>query len=111
LLLDASGDREPPPTDAELPKQVPTNDCRWLTVAWDGAKPAAADMPLAPVTLLPTSATGVAHPYLWIAITCTDARSAGFVGVTVTLTVQFDDDEKPDPRADIECNPINAAGE
>jgi hypothetical protein len=111
LLLDAAGKREPPPTDAELPKQIPSADCRWLTVVWDGQKPSPQDMPEQPVTLLPTSATGVAHPYLWVGITSNDALSAGFAAVTVTLTVQFDDDEKPDPRADITCNPINAAGE
>jgi predicted phage baseplate assembly protein len=111
LLLDASGDREPVPTDAQLPKQVPTADCRWLTVAWDGKKPLGKDMPLAPVTLLPTSASGVAHPYLWVGIKCNAALDAGFVGVTVTLTVQLDDDEQPDPTAAVVCNPSTAAGE
>jgi hypothetical protein len=57
------------------------------------------------------SATGVAHPYLWAGIKCNDARDGGFAGVTVTLTVQLDDDEQPDPRADVLCNPIVAAGE
>jgi len=111
LRLDDAGGREPVPTDAQLPKQVPTADCRWLTVAWDGKKPSAKDMPLTPVTLLPVSASGVPHPYLWVGIKCNVARSAGFAGVTVTLTVQFDDDEQPDPRADILCAPPVAAGE
>jgi hypothetical protein len=111
LLLDDAGDREPVPSDAQLPKQVPTADCRWLTVVWDGQNPAGKDMPLAPVTLLPASASGVDHPYLWVGIKSNNARDAGFVGETVTLTVQFDDDEQPDPRADILCGPINAAGE
>jgi hypothetical protein len=111
LRLDDIGGREPAPTDAQLPKQVPTPDCRWLTVAWDGKKPAGKDMPLAPVVMLPTSATGVAHPYLWVGLKCNYDRDAGFAGVTVTLTVQFDDDEQPDPRADILCAPITAAGE
>jgi hypothetical protein len=111
LLLDASGSHEPPPSDAALPSQVPTADCRWLTVGWDGKKPAPSEMALAPVTMLPVSATGVAHPYLWLALRCDLARDAGFVGVTVTLTVQFDDDEQPDPRADGLCAPIEAAGE
>ena len=111
LRLDDSGGREPVPTDVQLPKQIPAADSIWLTVAWDGQKPAAKDMPLAPVTLLPTSASGVAHPYLWVGIKSNDARDAGFTGVTVTLTVQFDDDEQPDPRADVVCQPINAAGE
>jgi hypothetical protein len=111
LRLDGAGVREGVPTDAQLPKRVPTADCRWLTVVWDGKKPSAKDMPLAPVPLQPASASGVVHPYLWVGIKCNEARDAGFVGVTVTLTVQLDDDEQPDPRADILCNPINAAGE
>ncbi|HEX3864900.1 MAG TPA: putative baseplate assembly protein [Stellaceae bacterium] len=111
LRLDDTGGREAVPTDAQLPKQIPAADCRWLTVAWDGKKPAGKDMPLAPIVLLPTSASGVAHPYLWVGIKCNIARDAGIAGVGVTLTVQLDDDEQPDPRADILCAPIATAGE
>jgi hypothetical protein len=111
LLLDDSGGREPVPPDSQLPKRIPTADCRWLTVVWDGNKPSPKDMPLGPIPLLPTSVTGVAHPYLWVGIKCNDARDAGFEGVTVTLTIQFDDDEQPDLRADVLCQQINAAGE
>ena len=111
LRLDEAGGREPTPTDVQLPQQVPAADCRWLTVVWDGKKPAAKEMPLAPVALLRPSASDVAHPYLWVGIKCNDARDAGFAGVTVTLTVQLDDDEQPDPRADVMCNPITTAGE
>jgi hypothetical protein len=111
LRLDDAGAREPMPSDAELPKQTPAADSRWHTVAWDGKKPSGKEMPLAPVTLLPTSASGVAHPYLWVGIKSNDARDAGFAGVCVTVTVQFDDDEKPDPRADVLCQPIVAPGE
>jgi predicted phage baseplate assembly protein len=111
LRLDDFGGREAEPTDAQLPAKIPSADCRWLTVAWDGKKPTPKEMPLAPIVLLPTSTSGVAHPYLWIGIKSNVARDAGFAGVTITLTVQLDDDEQPDPRADILCAPINAAGE
>jgi predicted phage baseplate assembly protein len=111
LLLDDAGDRESPPTNAHLPKQAPTADCEWLTVAWDGKKPAPKDLPLMPVVLLPQSATGVAHPYLWVGIKSNDDLDAGFLGVTVTLTLQLDDDEMPDPSADVVCNPIVAPAE
>ena len=111
LRLLADGTREPDPTDAQLPPKIPASDCRWLSVAWDGKKPAAKDMPLAPVTLLPASPTGVDHPWLWVGLRANLARDAGFVGVTVTLCVQLDDDELPDARADISCAPIDAAGE
>jgi predicted phage baseplate assembly protein len=111
LLLDDAANREPVPSDAQLPKQVPAADCRWLTVAWDGKKPAAKDLPLMPITLLPPSASGVAHPYLWLGIKSNNDLDAGFLGVTVTLTLQLDDDEQPDPTADVLCNPITAPGE
>jgi predicted phage baseplate assembly protein len=111
LRLDDRGGREPAPTDAQLPKQMPAADSRWLSVMWDGKKPAGKEMPLTPIPLLPQSASGVAHPYLWVGIKCNNALDAGFAGVTVTLTVQFDDDERPDPHADILCAPIAAAGE
>src|SRR5262249_51371190 len=57
--LDDAGTHEPVPSDAELPKKTPAGDCRWLTVAWDGKKPTGKDMPVAPITLLPASASGV----------------------------------------------------
>jgi len=111
LRLDDSGNREPAPPDSQLPKQVPTPDCRWLTVVWDGKKPANKDLPVTPIPLLPVSATGAPHPYVWAGLKCNLDREAGFAGVSVTLTVQLDDDEQPDPRADILCQPVNAAGE
>ncbi len=111
LRLLSPGTREPDPTDAELPRQVPAADCRWLQVVWDGKKPIAKEMPLAPIVLEPVSATGVAQPYLWVGLRCNLLREAGFVGVTVTLTVQLDDDEQPDPHADVRCDPIDASGE
>jgi predicted phage baseplate assembly protein len=111
LRLDDAGNREPAPADALLPKQVPTRDCRWLTVVWDGKKPVPKEMPLAPVPLSPTPAAGERHRYLWVGLRGNLARDAGFAGVTVTLTIQFDDDEQPDPRAEVRCDPIVAAGE
>ena len=111
LRLLAPGLREPDPTDAELPRQIPAADSRWLQVVWDGKKPVAKEMPLAPVVLEPVSATGVAHPWLWVGLRCNLLRDAGFVGVTVTLTIQLDDNEQPDLRADVRCDPVNAAGE
>jgi hypothetical protein len=111
LRLDDAGSRESPPTDAELPKAVPTADCRWLAMAWDGKKPAGKDLPLAPVFLRPAFAIHSPHPYLWAGLKCNTARSGGFAGVTVTLTVQLDDDEQSDARADILCEPLVAPGE
>src|SRR5262245_4819210 len=109
--LDDGGAREPDPTDAELPPPGPQSDCRWLTVGWDGVKPKAKDMPTAPIPLDPPSRFGVPHPYLWIGLDFNDARDAGFLGVQVTLNVQLDDDERPDPRATVACAPLVAPGE
>src|SRR5262249_54075708 len=101
LLLREGAQPEKTPSDSQLPTQVPTADCRWLTVAWDGQKPPAKEMPLAPIPLLPASTTGEGHPFLWVGFRANLARDAGFVGITVTLTVQLDDDEQPDARADV----------
>jgi predicted phage baseplate assembly protein len=111
LRLTDGSNREQAPTDSQLPRQVPAADCRWLTVAWDGKKPPAKEMPLAPIPLLPPSITSVDHPWLWVGLRANLSRDAGFVGITVTLTVQFDDDEQPDAAAEVRCDPITAPGE
>jgi predicted phage baseplate assembly protein len=111
LRLDEVGHREPAPLDSELPPKVPAADSRWLTVGWDGKQPKAPEWPLTPVRLLAPSATGVPHPYLWVGLAFNAARDAGFLGVTVTLHVQLDDDEQPDPTRVERCAPVVAAGE
>ncbi|MEZ4235275.1 MAG: hypothetical protein R3F59_03780 [Myxococcota bacterium] len=111
LRLDEVGTTEPAPSDAELPPKVPTPDCTWLTLGWDGKRPRAADLPLEPAPLLPPSSTGVAHPWLWVALQLNDRRDAGFLGVEVTLHVVLDDDEAPTATADVVCGPILAPGE
>ena len=111
LRLDDSGARDPAPADRDLPKAIPAADCAWLSVAWDGTKPRGQDLPTAPLALRPGTASPTPHPYLWLALRCNGARSAGFAGITVTLTIQLDDDEQPDLGVDARCDPIVAAGE
>jgi hypothetical protein len=111
LRLDDAGNTEPVPADADLPAKIPTADCAWMTIGWDGNKPRAADMPLAPVPLLPTSAAGVAHPWLWVGLQFNDRRDAGFVGIEVELHVVLNDDEVPTETYDARCAPVVAAGE
>lgn len=111
LRLDAAGNREPEPTDDELPPKVPTPDCTWMTLAWDGAKPRAREMPLAPVPLLPAAGDGTPHPWLWVGVLFNDHRDAGFLGVEVTLHVVLDDDELASATETVRCDPILAAGE
>jgi len=111
LRLDEAGFREPEPTAAELPPEIPADDSDWMTVAWDGKAPKAKDLPLAPAALLPASGTGVDHPWLWLGLSFNEDRDAGFLGVEVTLHIVLDDDEAPTASADVECAPIVAPGE
>jgi hypothetical protein len=88
VLRKEDGTREPVPAS---PPEVPSSDTEWLTVAWDGKKPKLKDMPLEPVPLFRRQG----QPYLWVGLNFNPHRDAGFRGVRVTLTVQFDDDEQP----------------
>ena len=81
---------EPPPDPLD-------ND--FMTVVWDGDKPKLKEMPLEPVTLFPKSE----HNYLWLGLAFNDAIHAGFRGTCVTLTIQLDDDEQPQPAAAEDC--------
>lgn len=111
LRLDETGRHEGKPEPFFLPPEVPTEDCDWMTLAWDGKRPKAKEMPLAPVPLLPASAMGIAHPWLWLGLSFNADRDAGFLGVEVTLHVVLDDDELPTASADITCVPLPAAAE
>jgi hypothetical protein len=88
VLLRDDGTREPVPAS---PPEVPSADTEWLTVAWDGKKPRLKDMPLEPVPLFRRAG----QSNLWVGLNFNPHRDAGFRGVRVTLTVQFDDDEQP----------------
>ena len=87
--------------------QVPANDTEWLTVTWDGKTPKLKDVPLDPVRLVGRAA----QRYLWIGLAANLAADAGFRGARVTLSVSFDDDERPDLAADERCGTAVAAGE
>lgn len=106
LRLDEVGNHEPAPSDSELPADSPATVTRWMTVAWDGKAPKVADMPVEPIVLAPLSSANEELKYLWLGITHDDMRDAGFLGAAVTLTIQLDDDEQPDPTKSIECTPI-----
>jgi hypothetical protein len=83
-----------------IPDPVPNDDTPWLTVLWDGKKPKSKDMPLEPVTLFGEAG----QRFLWIGLDFNPARDAGFLGVGVTLTIQFDDDEQPSLTAVAPCD-------
>ena len=102
LLLRVDGTREPLP--ASLP-EVPSNDTEWLTVTWDGKKPKLKDLPLEPVPLVRRPG----QTYLWVGLNFNPHRDAGFRGVRVTLTVQFDDDEQPSLTEHHTCGTPTAA--
>ncbi len=90
----------PPPTATANPSD-------YLTLVWDGKSPALKTMPLAPVTLFPVNS----QPFLWIGVNCNNALDAGFLGVAVTLTIQYDDDEQPTLVVTKECGPIPPGAE
>ncbi len=104
LLLDAAGNRETPPVD---PPKMPRPASDWLTVAWDGKKPKLKEMPVGPIRLVPSPG----QRYLWIGLLSNLAPDAGFRGVRVTLSLQFDDDEQPSLTAVETCGPKAPAGE
>lgn len=84
VLALSGGGREPYPNPAPDPSH-------WLSVRWDGRKPAAEDLPVEPVVLV----SDPAHPYLWLGLRFNAGPSAGFRGVRVDMTWQLDDDEMP----------------
>ncbi len=73
------------------------------SLAWDGKQPKLKDWPqqAVPMFFRPNEA---GHQHLWIGLAFNPAANAGFLGARVTLTVQLDDDEQPDPRALGDCN-------
>jgi predicted phage baseplate assembly protein len=86
-----------------------------FALAWDGKQPKLKDWPQQPVPMFfrPDEA---GHQYLWIGLAFNPQPSAGFLGQRVTLTVQLDDDEQPDPRSIADCGdraiaaPLEVAG-
>lgn len=92
---------------AQLPSKVPDADSALMSVAWDGKKPKTKDMPTDPFALFKREG----QPYVWIGLDFNDALDAGFRGVRVSLTVQLDDDEKPDLTKDQRCENPAPAGE
>src|SRR2546423_1596226 len=92
------------------PAKVPAADTEWLAVTWDGKAPKLKDLPTNPVALF-RHAGAPFQPYVWVGANLNPALDAGVRGVRVTLTVQFDDDERPDLTADVRCDPPTIAGE
>jgi hypothetical protein len=101
LLRQADGTLETPnpPLPATLAPNDPALD-PFFKVAWDGKTPKLKDWPLTPVPFVPAAG----HQYIWIGLDFNPARDAGFLGVRVTLTIQLDDDERPDPAAAVTCD-------
>lgn len=100
----AADDTAPPYPVGEKPKP---NRNPWVWVTWDGKKPKLKDLPLDPVPLRPEKSD---HRFVWVGLAFNDAPGQ-FRGVPVTLTVQFDDDEQPDPRGATRCCPVGDAAE
>jgi predicted phage baseplate assembly protein len=71
-------------------------------LAWDGKQPKLKDWPQQPVPMF-FAPDQAGHEHLWLGLAFNRSPSAGFLGQRVTLTVQLDDDELPDPRAIADC--------
>jgi hypothetical protein len=91
----------------EVAGPLVTTPSHYLRVVWDGKSPKLAEMPIAPVPLL----VEPGHEYVWIGVDFNRSRDAGFRGVRVTITLQWDDDEQPDASARVLCEPLRATGE
>jgi hypothetical protein len=78
------------------------------SLAWDGKTPKLKDMPVAPLGLfqLPSEA---GHRHLFIGLAFNPSKAAGFLGQRVSLRLQLDDDEQPDPGAVADANDLGAA--
>lgn len=74
-----------------------------FSLPWDGKQPKLKDWPQQPIAMF-AKPTEAGHEHLWIGLAFNPLASAGFLGQRVTLTIQLDDDEQPDPRAIADCN-------
>ncbi len=73
-----------------------------FALAWDGKTPKLKDWPGQPVSVF-TRTNEQKHTHLWLGLAFNPDVSAGFRGQRVTLTIQLDDDEQPDPNALADC--------
>jgi len=73
-----------------------------FTLVWDGKQPKLKDLPGQPLPVFAVTTTPP-QQQLWIGVIFNPLGTAGFVAQKVTLTIQFDDDEQPDPNADVQC--------
>lgn len=88
-----------PPTDSDTAESYLPDR---YALAWDGKTPKLKDWPGQPVPIF-TRTNEQKHTYLWLGLAFNPDISAGFRGQRVTLTIQLDDDEQPDPNALADC--------
>jgi predicted phage baseplate assembly protein len=74
-----------------------------FALEWDGRTPKLKDWPQQPVSIL-ARPNEAGHTHLWLGLAFNPSVAAGFLGQRVTLTVQLDDDEQPDPLGLAACN-------
>lgn len=73
-----------------------------FSLAWDGKQPKLKDWPEQPVAMF-ARPSEAGHVHLWLGVAFNPSVSAGFIGQRVTLTIQLDDDEQPDPLGLAAC--------
>lgn len=74
-----------------------------FALAWDGKTPKLKDWPGQPVPIF-AKTNEQKQSHLWLGLAFNPNVSAGFRGQRVTLTIQLDDDEQPDPLALADCD-------
>lgn len=94
----AAGTAAPLPSDTAA-SYVPDR----FALAWDGKTPKLKEWPGQPVPIF-TKTSEQKHARLWLGLAFNPSVAAGFRGQRVTLTIQLDDDEQPDPLALADCS-------
>jgi predicted phage baseplate assembly protein len=89
----------PPPSDSDTAETYLPDR---YALAWDGKTPKLKDWPGQPVPIFARTSEQK-HTHLWLGLAFNPDISAGFRGQRVTLTIQLDDDEQPDPNALADC--------
>ena len=99
-ITSVNGPGETGPTAAGTPAATYVDDR--FSIAWDGKTPKLKDMPTQPVRLFakPAEAT---HTTLYLGLHFNQSVAAGFKGARVSLHLQVDDDEHPEPDVSVEA--------
>jgi hypothetical protein len=98
-LFNINGDDGGPTAEGADPK---TYVAERYSLAWNGKAPKLKDWPTQPVLLF-SRPTEKGHTELYIGLAFNQTPQAGFLGSRVSLHLQIDSDEAPEPDASVRC--------